>query len=79
MKTIEERAYKSAPIDLRHGAKYWIYAKGYEIGATEQREIDIKKACNHLEQLGVFDLLADGFGVSTEVLKERFIFMLMEE
>lgn len=59
--TIEERAkkYENTEHHLRNYSKGMLYScyKGYVQGATEQREIDIEKACEWLkEHLGT-DLL----------------------
>ena len=57
MKTIEERAKeygsKKADISLRpiyNEALARIYEEGYMVGATEQKAIDIDKACEWLKE-----------------------------
>lgn len=46
----------------------------YEKGASEQKQIDIEKACKWLKKLGVFSMLSfnDEEGVSQEVYEDMF-------
>lgn len=84
MKTIEERA-KQAGVVSQVRSDY-PYDKrsvefGYAQGATEQKAIDIEKACDILSDLGVFDWMADDAqeGFSPEVYKDQFVKCLIDE
>ena len=71
MKTIEERADRAIykPTD-RHPLKTCeavAFAKGYELGATEQKAIDIVKACEWLKARNVLtEASLEGFRKAME-------------
>lgn len=69
MKTIEERAKGANPNDsqgdLYEVGQYFGFIDGYEIGASEQKEIDIEKACEWAKM--------QNFSVSVQLDLKKFL------
>lgn len=70
--TIEERATESATTSIinKYSDAWYINRNGFIKGATEQKAIDIDKACEWLTEL--FNRDDYGLGVHTEKVISRF-------